>query len=268
MISSLAYSDRTRKGRDGPGRKAPGQFAEIDPVIATNKILHKAGLTWYHIRCDVAWSYWLDDEGSMPKSRRHQVPGSRTRGKAAAQRGSIRPGRQHFDVAGPVRPAALGSADHRGVRGPGTVSPVVGRGSGLFRAGYPTSFFVKSEQRGHLTTNIHFGWHYQQETLAEPQPCLIPIDKPQNAIRIFVLGESAAMGTPDPSFGFARILEVMLRRCLPGSSDRGDQRRHAGHQLARHRADRERVRRLESRIFSLCMSATTNSTDSTAPRRR
>ena len=29
------------------------------------------------------------------------------------------------------------------------------------------------------------------------------------------MGESAAAGTPDPAFGFARILEVMLRRQFP-----------------------------------------------------
>ncbi len=81
--------------------------------------------------------------------------------------------------------------------------------------GYPTSFFVKSEQRGVLTPNVHFGWHYQQETLTEPEPCLVPVDKPKGTIRIFILGESAALGTPDPSFGFARILEVMLQSAFP-----------------------------------------------------
>ncbi len=81
--------------------------------------------------------------------------------------------------------------------------------------GYPTSFFVKSEQRGVLTPNVHFGWHYQQETLTEPEPCLISVDKPKGTIRIFILGESAAMGTPDPAFGFARILEVMLQSAFP-----------------------------------------------------
>lgn len=64
--------------------------------------------------------------------------------------------------------------------------------------GYPTSFFVQSERPGFLTTNAHFGWHYQQETLAEPQPCMIPIDKPRDGIRVFILGESAAMGTQLP----------------------------------------------------------------------
>lgn len=88
----------------------------------------------------------------------------------------------------------------------------------LLSIGYPTSFFVRSERAGIRTTNIHFGWHYQQEAVAEPQPCLIPLEKPPNAIRVFVLGESAAMGTPDPSFGFARILEVMLRRLYPDRS--------------------------------------------------
>jgi tetratricopeptide (TPR) repeat protein len=81
--------------------------------------------------------------------------------------------------------------------------------------GYPTSFFIPSEQRGVLTTNVRFGWHYQQETLTEPEPCLVPVGKPKGTIRIFVLGESAAMGTPDPSFGFARILEVMLGSTFP-----------------------------------------------------
>ena len=34
-------------------------------------------------------------------------------------------------------------------------------------------------------------------------------------IRIFVLGESAAMGDPDPAYGFSRYLEVMLRERFP-----------------------------------------------------
>jgi tetratricopeptide (TPR) repeat protein len=81
--------------------------------------------------------------------------------------------------------------------------------------GYPRSFFVASEQAGVLTTNMRFGWHYQQQALTEPYPCLVPADKPPGTIRVFILGESAAMGTPDPSFGFARVLEVMLPRYFP-----------------------------------------------------
>ena len=85
----------------------------------------------------------------------------------------------------------------------------------LLGIGYSARFFVPSEQRGVLTTNLYFGWHYQQETLTTPQPCLLAPTKPPDAIRVFVLGESAAMGTPDPSFGFVRILEVMLRQYFP-----------------------------------------------------
>jgi hypothetical protein len=85
----------------------------------------------------------------------------------------------------------------------------------LLGIGYPTTFFIPSEQEGVLTTNLYFGWHYQQETLTTPQPCLLPVVKQPDTIRVFVLGESAAMGTPDPSFGFIRILEVMLRQYFP-----------------------------------------------------
>ncbi len=85
----------------------------------------------------------------------------------------------------------------------------------ILHVGYPTSFFIQAEQPGMLASNIHFGWHYQQRTLTEPHPCLIPRDKAEGTIRIFVLGGSAAMGMPDPSFGFQRILETMLRRQFP-----------------------------------------------------
>jgi tetratricopeptide (TPR) repeat protein len=85
----------------------------------------------------------------------------------------------------------------------------------LLGVGYATTFFIPSEEKGVLTTNLYFGWHYQQETLTTPQPCLLPVAKQPGAIRVFVLGESAAMGTPDPSFGFVRILEVMLRQYFP-----------------------------------------------------
>ena len=37
----------------------------------------------------------------------------------------------------------------------------------------------------------------------------------QGTFRIFVLGESAAMGDPDPAYGFSRYLEVMLRERYP-----------------------------------------------------
>ena len=45
-------------------------------------------------------------------------------------------------------------------------------------------------------------------------PCFISA-KASGAVRIFVLGSSAAQGVPNPSFSFGRILEVMLRERYP-----------------------------------------------------
>ncbi len=48
-----------------------------------------------------------------------------------------------------------------------------------------------------------------------PQAYAIPAEKPPGTFRIFVLGESAAMGDPDSAYGFSRYLEVMLRERFP-----------------------------------------------------
>lgn len=48
-----------------------------------------------------------------------------------------------------------------------------------------------------------------------PRPYAIPATKPPGTYRIFVMGESVAWGDPDPTYGFARYLEVMLRARFP-----------------------------------------------------
>lgn len=48
-----------------------------------------------------------------------------------------------------------------------------------------------------------------------PRLYSIPAQKPPGTYRIFVLGESAAMGDPDPAYGFSRYLEVMLSERFP-----------------------------------------------------
>jgi len=48
-----------------------------------------------------------------------------------------------------------------------------------------------------------------------PRLYSIPARKARGTFRIFVLGESAAMGDPDPAYGFSRYLEVMLRERFP-----------------------------------------------------
>lgn len=45
------------------------------------------------------------------------------------------------------------------------------------------------------------------------EPLAVPVRK--QALRVVVLGESAALGTPDPAFGFPRILERMLAHRYP-----------------------------------------------------
>jgi len=84
--------------------------------------------------------------------------------------------------------------------------------------GHPTSFFLEKSIQGRSVAveNIDFGRRFFPTGLArEPLPSLFPTHKSPDTYRIFVLGESAAMGYPGPSFSFARILEVMLRNYCP-----------------------------------------------------
>jgi len=48
-----------------------------------------------------------------------------------------------------------------------------------------------------------------------PQPVRLPAKKPAGTYRLFVLGSSAAMGDPEPSFSLARVLDVMLAAAYP-----------------------------------------------------
>jgi len=82
--------------------------------------------------------------------------------------------------------------------------------------GYPTSFFVPMPDGRTLTTNRRFGWQFMpRDSATQPYPLLMPAQKQPGATRIFILGDSAAQGTPAPAFGFSRILEVMLRQQFP-----------------------------------------------------
>jgi len=96
---------------------------------------------------------------------------------------------------------------------------------GLFEAGlrigaygYPTNFFRKIEGRDGFTVNPRFVWRFFPRTLPLRQPPVIalPAVKGEKVYRIFNLGGSAAMGVPDQSFGFGRILRVMLEETYPG----------------------------------------------------
>ncbi|MEW6744240.1 MAG: tetratricopeptide repeat protein [Planctomycetota bacterium] len=82
--------------------------------------------------------------------------------------------------------------------------------------GYPTAFLLRDGR--FLTSNLRFGWRFFPRSISrEPVPLRLPAVKPADTYRIFVLGSSAARGFPDPAFGLARFLEVMLREAFPGA---------------------------------------------------
>lgn len=83
--------------------------------------------------------------------------------------------------------------------------------------GHPTGFFVKIPGRDAYTTNQRFGWRFFPPPLARTSAVVeLAAHKPPNTYRIVILGESAAMGLPEPAFGFGRILRVLLERRYPG----------------------------------------------------
>jgi tetratricopeptide (TPR) repeat protein len=81
--------------------------------------------------------------------------------------------------------------------------------------GYPAGFFLGPDAEGIYTTNPQFGLRFFPRTLARlPDPTFIGAKSP-GAVRIFVLGSSAARGTPESSFSFGKVLEAMLRERYP-----------------------------------------------------
>jgi tetratricopeptide (TPR) repeat protein len=89
----------------------------------------------------------------------------------------------------------------------------------LFHVGYSTDLMEPCTVRGRPAScyNLFFpAPFFPPGMIKTPQFFSIAPIKPKNSFRIFVLGESAAMGDPDPAYGFSRYLEVMLRSRLPG----------------------------------------------------
>src|ERR1051325_6814442 len=74
--------------------------------------------------------------------------------------------------------------------------------------GHSVSFFLplKIEGKDCLVENERYGWLFFGEEMARaPFPFVIQRAKPPETIRIFVLGESAAYGDPQPAFGLSRM---------------------------------------------------------------
>jgi tetratricopeptide (TPR) repeat protein len=76
--------------------------------------------------------------------------------------------------------------------------------------GHPTRFLLRAEHEGVPVwiDNQIFGYRFFDPAVSRaPTPILVPVDKASNEFRIVVLGESAAMGEPEPAYGPSRMLE-------------------------------------------------------------
>lgn len=93
--------------------------------------------------------------------------------------------------------------------------------SALRLGGYghtPGFWRVESEQGGRRW--IRENWwvtapFFAPALMRRPQPFRLVEKKAPDTYRIFILGSSAAMGDPEPSFSIARQLEVLLREAYP-----------------------------------------------------
>jgi len=84
--------------------------------------------------------------------------------------------------------------------------------------GYDPHFFkrIKIGGEDYFVQNDGFSLRFfPPETARSPGPVRMPAHKAPGTFRIFILGESAAMGDPEPAFGAYRYLEMLLRKKYP-----------------------------------------------------
>jgi tetratricopeptide (TPR) repeat protein len=84
--------------------------------------------------------------------------------------------------------------------------------------GYETAFFrpIQFEGQPYFINNEQFSLRFFPAQLARwPDPFKLPAIKGPGTIRIFIFGESAAMGDPQPAYGAGRYMEMLLRRKFP-----------------------------------------------------
>ncbi len=90
----------------------------------------------------------------------------------------------------------------------------------LAGCGYDPAFFKRMRigNEDCYVQNDDFSLRFfPKETARNPGPVRMKVRKPAGVFRIFVLGESAAMGDPEPAFGPARYLEMLLQDKYPGA---------------------------------------------------
>jgi tetratricopeptide (TPR) repeat protein len=87
--------------------------------------------------------------------------------------------------------------------------------------GFPTTSIIERQINGtkYYCDNVKFAWQFFPRNIArELDPFIFPLNKSDNTYRVFILGGSAAFGTPDPSYGFWRILKVLLEDEYPDTN--------------------------------------------------
>lgn len=95
---------------------------------------------------------------------------------------------------------------------------VVEIGLRLFNVGYSTALTQPCTVHGRPADcyNLFFpAPFFPPGMIKTPEVYAVPLDKPKGTYRVFILGESAAMGDPDPAYSFSRYLEVMLAQRFP-----------------------------------------------------
>ena len=89
---------------------------------------------------------------------------------------------------------------------------------GVAGYGTPTAFFLPGEppHQELRFANPDYALQFLPRWLSRgPQPIALA-PKREDTARVFVLGESAAAGDPEPAFGFSRALDVLLREYTTG----------------------------------------------------
>lgn len=86
-------------------------------------------------------------------------------------------------------------------------------------AGYPTETAVlwHGRERQVYRHNYHFGRRFFPSNIARDfDGFVFEVPKPPQVYRIFILGESAAMGVPEPAYNVGHLLETMLNAASVG----------------------------------------------------
>jgi tetratricopeptide (TPR) repeat protein len=84
--------------------------------------------------------------------------------------------------------------------------------------GYPAGFFLRNklDHSTVMVENPKFGWRFFPKSLSrQAVPFAFMPQKAPHTYRIFVFGESAAQGHPEPAYSFARIVAVLLQAKHP-----------------------------------------------------